>query len=74
MISLYCPPNIFLVATLRTGSAGFSRICFERTHLFITFLFKLGKHIFKKHPVIGAIAGSILGSAGIGCVRKTVFA
>ena len=34
----------------------------------------LGKHIFKKHPVIGAIAGSILGSAGIGCVRKTVFA
>lgn len=34
----------------------------------------LGKHIFKKHPAIGAIAGSILGSAGIGCVRKTVFA
>lgn len=34
----------------------------------------LGKHIFKKHLVIGAIAGSILGSAGIGCVRKTVFA
>ena len=34
----------------------------------------LGKDIFKKHPVIGAIAGSILGSAGIGCVRKTVFA
>ena len=30
--------------------------------------------IFKKHPVVGAIAGSILGSAGIGCVRKTVFA
>ena len=34
----------------------------------------IGKHILKKHPVIGALAGSILGSATVGYVRTTAFA
>lgn len=34
----------------------------------------LGKLICKKHPIIGALAGSILGSAGVGCIRKAAFA
>ena len=32
------------------------------------------KHILKKNPIIGALAGSIFGSAIVGYVRKTVFA
>lgn len=34
----------------------------------------IGKHMFKKHPIIGALAGSIIGSAGVGYVRRTAFA
>ena len=34
----------------------------------------IGKHILKKHPIIGALAGSILGSATVGYVRTTAFA
>ncbi len=34
----------------------------------------LGRHIFKKHPIIGAIAGSILGSSAVGYTRRAVFA
>ena len=34
----------------------------------------LGKNLCKKHPVIGAIVGSIIGSAGIRCIRRTAFA
>lgn len=34
----------------------------------------LGKHICKSHPVIGALAGSVLGSVSAGWFRKTVFA
>ena len=34
----------------------------------------IGKHVFKKCPIIGAIAGSIFGSAAVGYARKTAFA
>ena len=34
----------------------------------------IGKQLFTKHPIIGAIAGSIFGSATVGYVRKTAFA
>lgn len=34
----------------------------------------LGNRLCKKHPVIGALIGSILGSAGVGLFRRTLFA
>lgn len=34
----------------------------------------LGKHCCKKHPIVGSLVGSIIGSSGIGCLRRTVFA
>ena len=34
----------------------------------------LGRHLCKKRPIIGALVGSILGSASAGYVRRTVFA
>lgn len=33
----------------------------------------LGKHWCKKHPIIGSLSGSIIGSAIIGCIRRTAF-
>lgn len=34
----------------------------------------LGKYLCKKHPIIGSIAGSILGSASVKCFYKITFA
>lgn len=34
----------------------------------------LGRQLFKKCPILGAIAGSVLGSAAVGYTRRTVFA
>lgn len=34
----------------------------------------LGKYILKKHPIIGALGGSILGSACAGYVRRVIYA
>lgn len=34
----------------------------------------VGKRLFKKHPVIGTIMGSILGSSGVNYIKQTAFA
>ena len=34
----------------------------------------IGRHLCKKHPIIGAIAGSILGSSSAGYIRRAAFA
>ncbi len=34
----------------------------------------IGRHLWKNHPIIGAIAGSILGSSGAGLFRRVAFA
>lgn len=34
----------------------------------------IGKKLFKKHPIVGALAGSIIGSSGVSSIRKIAFA
>lgn len=77
-----------VTAIFRIGQEGYC--CFKkqiskeelkRNSLFIiletvvsTGLALVGKHLCKKHPIVGALAGSILGSAGVNSIRKIVFA
>lgn len=41
---------------------------------FSTFGAVVGKKLCKRYPVIGTLVGSIVGSFGFGCMRRTVFA
>lgn len=54
---------------------------FTKESIFITFEIAastagalLGKNLLKKHPIIGALAGSIIGSTSAGSIRKIAFA